>query len=432
LDAVDHRHRVVVIGAGFGGLAAVRALAHSPVDVVLIDANNYHLFQPLLYQVATAGLDADDIAAPARGIFHRHANIDARMAEVCALNLDERTVELSHGEPIPYDHLIVAAGAVTNTYGVAGVAEHAFFLKSLPDAIRLRSHVLRRFEAAAADHTLIDSGALTVVIVGGGATGVELAGGMVELIGVVLAKDFRRLDVSRARVVLLEASDRLLSTFNPRLANRALRTLGRRGVEVTLEAAVDKLDASGVHLANGNHVPTHTVIWTAGVKGNPLGGMLGPQLVANGRIPVEADLSLPGHPEVFVIGDLAAMRDGDGAWLPQVAQVAIQGGRHAARQILATTAGHPRSSFRYVDRGSMAAIGRQDAVCELPGGIRLSGFVGWLAWLGLHLVELVGFRNRANVLVNWAWNYFTYDRGSRLVSADATDDDMAMIRPDSR
>jgi NADH dehydrogenase len=415
---MDHRPRVVVIGAGFGGLAAVRALAHAPVDVVLVDANNYHLFQPLLYQVATAGLDSDDIAAPARGVFRRQRNVDFRMAEVRGVSLDERVVRLSHGAPISYDHLIVAAGAIINTYGVPGVEEHAFELKSLPDAVRLRSHILRQFEAVAGDPALLEAGALTVVIVGGGATGVELAGGLVELFSMVLAKDFRRLDVTRARVVLLELSDRLLGTFNPRLSDRALRTLRRRGVEITLGAAVDKVDASGVHLADGNHVPAQTVVWTAGVKGNPVGSMLGPDVVANGRIPVQADLSLPDHPEVFVIGDLGAPPKGPNGWLPQVAPAAIQGGRHAARQILAAIQGRPGSPFRYRDKGSMAAIGRQDAVVELPGGIRLSGPIAWLAWLGLHLVELVGFRNRANVLVNWAWNYLTYDRGSRLVGSE--------------
>ncbi len=416
---MNHRHRVVIIGAGFGGLAAAHGFRHAPVDVVLVDANNYHLFQPLLYQVATAGLDADDIAAPARGIFHHQPNVDFRMAEVAGVDLAERAVLLTHGEPIAYDNLIVSAGAVTNTYGVDGVAEHAFGLKSLPDAIRLREHLLRQFEAAAADPTLIDAGALTVVIVGGGATGVELAGDLIELFSRVLAKDFRQLDLRRARVVVLEASDRLLGTFNPRLSDRALRALRRRGVEIALRTAVAKVDGTGAQLADGSHLPAYTVVWTAGVQASPLGGALPAERAAGGRVCVEADLTLPGHPEVFVIGDLAAVSDGAGGWLPQVAQVAIQGGRHAAAQILGSVDGRARTPFHYTDLGSMAAIGRHDAVCELPGGIRLSGPVGWAAWLGLHLVKLVGFRNRASVLLNWSWNYLTYDRGGRLVGGSS-------------
>jgi NADH dehydrogenase len=412
---VSHRHRVVVIGAGFGGLSAAKALADAPVDVVLVDANNFHTFQPLLYQVATAGLDADDVAFPARGIFHRQRNVDFRMRRVAGVDLDERVVHLSGGASLGYDHLVLAAGAVSAHYGIPGVDEHSFALKTLADAVELRSHVLRCFEDAADDQRLIEDGVLTVVISGGGPTGVELAGGMVELFTKVLRKDFPTLDIRRARVVVVEMADRLLGTFAPRLSSRAYQTLTRRGVEVVLGVGVAKADADAVHLSDGTRIPTRTLVWTAGVEATPLARTLGVEAGSGGRILVNPDLTVPGHPEVFAIGDVAESRDAKGNVLPGVAQVAIQGGRHAGRMIKAQLDGQPTSPFRYRDKGSMATIGRHDAVAELPGGILLTGPIGWLAWLGLHLLYLIGFRNRANVLVNWAWNYLTYDRGSRII-----------------
>jgi NADH dehydrogenase len=412
---VSHRHRVVVVGAGFGGLAAVKALADAPVDVVLVDANNFHTFQPLLYQVATAGLDADDVAFPARGIFHHQRNVDFRMRRVTGIDLGQRLVILDGGGELGYDHLVLAAGAVSADYGVAGVKEHAFGLKTLADAVALRSHVLRCFEDAADDPQLVDEGLLTVVISGGGPTGVELAGGLMELFTNVLRKDFPNLDLRRARVVLVELSDRLLGTFAPRLSTRAYRTLTRRGVEVMLGVGVDKVEAGAVHLRDGTRIPTHTLVWTAGVEAIPLARTLGVAAGPGGRIVVNPDLTVPGHPEVFAVGDIASLAEPAGGSLPGVAQVAIQGGRHAGRMIRAQLDGEPTTAFHYRDKGSMATIGRHDAVAELPGGIRLTGPIGWLAWLGLHLLYLIGFRNRANVLVNWAWNYLTYDRGSRII-----------------
>jgi NADH dehydrogenase len=412
---VSHRHRVVVVGAGFGGLAAVKALADAPVDVVLVDANNFHTFQPLLYQVATAGLDADDVAFPARGIFHRQRNVDFRMRRVTGIDLDQRLVTLEGGGELGYDHLVLAAGAVSADYGIPGVKEHGFGLKTLADAVALRSHVLRCFEDAADDPRLVDSGLLTVVISGGGPTGVELAGGLLELFTKVLRKDFPNLDLRRARVVLVEMSDRLLGTFAPRLSTRAYRTLTRRGVEVVLGVGVDKVDADAVHLRDGTRIPTRTLVWTAGVEATSLARTMGVAVGPGGRIIVDPDLTVPGHPEVFAIGDIAVSGDGTGGSLPGVAQVAIQGGRHAGRMIRAQLDGQPTKPFRYRDKGSMATIGRHDAVAELPGGILLTGPIGWLAWLGLHLLYLIGFRNRANVLVNWGWNYLTYDRGSRII-----------------
>lgn len=420
---MERRRRVVVVGAGFGGLAVAKGLAGSPVDVVVVDANNFHTFQPLLYQVATAGLDADDIAHPVRGIVARHRNADVRMGRVTWIDLEARRVDLAEGSSLTYDHLVLAAGAVTNTYGIPGVDEHGFGLKTIADALALRAHVLRQFERAAVDPTLVERGALTFVIGGGGPTGVELAGGLTELIERVLAKDFPSLDVRRARVVLVEPTDRVLGAFPRSLSDSARRALARRGVEVLLGAGVARVDDTSVELTDGTVVPASTVVWTAGVTASPLAGVIAEQLgdgalTRGGRIVVDDELGLPGHPEVSVIGDLAAATDGDGGLLPQLAPVAVQAGALVARNVIARAEGRPTESFRYVDRGSMATIGRHAAVAQLPGGVRLRGTVGWLSWLLLHLVMLVGFRNRVNVLVNWAWSYLTYDRASRLILDD--------------
>jgi NADH dehydrogenase len=408
------RHRVVIVGAGFGGLTAAKALAGAPVDVVLVDANNYHLFQPFLYQVATAGLDADDIAYPARGIFQRQRNVDVMMGRVVGADLEARELEVEGVGRVGYDSLILAAGAVTATYGVPGVEEHAFTLKSLNDALDLRHHILRRFEMASNEPRLIDEGALTVVVVGGGPTGVELSGGMAELFGRVLRKDFKNLDVRRARVVLVEMTDRVLGTFAPSLSDKAMAALHRLGVEVLLGAAVEKVEDSGVHLADGSWIPAHTLVWAAGVEAEALGRQFGFEVLRGGRVVVDPDLSVPGHPEISVVGDLAAAVD-RGGLVPQVAPAAMQEGKHAARQILARLHGRPTKPFRYRNKGTMATIGRNSGIAQLPGGIKLWGFPGWVAWLGLHIWMLIGFRNRANVLVNWAWNYLTYDRGARLI-----------------
>ncbi len=402
------------MGAGFGGLATTKALADAPVDVVLIDANNYHLFQPLLYQVATAGLGADDIAFPTRGIFHRQRNVEVVMGRVVGADLAARVLEVDGVGLVPYDSLVLAAGAATASYGIAGVEEHAFTLKHLPDALRLRNHVLRCFEEAATDPGLLDEGVLTIVIVGAGPTGVELAGGLVELFR-VLAKDFPQVEVARARAVLVETTDRVLGTFSPRLSARALRQLGRMGVEVRLGTAVDRLEPTAVHFTGGERLPAHTVVWAAGVQANALGRVLGLEVGRGGRIAVLPDLSVVGHPDVYAIGDIAAARDAKGNLLPQLAPVAVQAGHHAARQIVAKGSGRPGGPFRYRDKGTMATIGRNRGIAQLPGGIRLSGWPGWMAWLVLHLVMLLGFRNRANVLVNWWWSYVTYDRGSRII-----------------
>ena len=410
-----------MVGAGFGGLAVVRSLADAPIDVVMVDANNFHTFQPLLYQVATAGLDSDDIAYPVRGIAARHGGgADVRLGRVVDVDLAGHRVCFEDGPALEYDQLVLAAGAVTATYGIPGVEEHAFGLKHLSDALALRAHVLRQFERVTVDRSLVDQGVLTVVIGGGGPTGVELAGGLVELFDRVLARDFPTLDLRAARVVLVEPADRLLGSFAPRLSELARRTLASRRVEVVLGVGVAGTDGKVVELTDGRRIPMGTLVWTAGVKAGPLAECLAEQLgegalTRGGRVVVEPDLSLPGHPEVFVIGDLAGATGDDGELLPQVAPVAMQAGEHVAGVIRASLDGRPGEPFRYHDKGSMATIGRHAAVAQLPNGVRLRGTAGWLAWLGLHLVMLVGFRNRVNVLVNWAWSYLTYDRASRLI-----------------
>ena len=431
IESFDHRHRVVIVGAGFGGLAAAKGLAEAPVDVAIVDANNFHLFQPLLYQVATAGLDADDVAYAVRGIFRRQRNVTVHMATVTAIDLDAKVLTLDRGDgevdELPYDTLVIAAGAVSTSFGIDGVEEHAIPLKDLDDALDLRLAVLERFERAAIDPASVERGELNVVVSGGGPTGVETAGAMMELFTRVLAKDFPTVDVQAARVVLVEAAPRLLGAMSTQSSDRALRTLSGRGVEVRTGVGVARITSDGsrkfVHLADGTVLPAGVVVWAAGVRANPLAEMLGVELTKGGRIVVTNDLTVAGQPDVFAVGDIAASpaptvggTDGT-AILPQVAQVAIQGGRHAARQIVRRLRGAPTEPFRYHDKGTMATIGRNDAVTELPSGVRLFGLVGWLAWLGLHLLFLIGFRNRANVLLNWAWNYATFDRHSRLVAA---------------
>ena len=409
---------MVIVGAGFGGITAAMSLADAPVDVTIVDQHNFHTFSPLLYQVATAALAPEDIAPNVRGIVQRAGNIEARMATVHGVDFARREVLVDHGPPIAYDALILAAGAVSSDFGVPGVTEHALTLKTLWDAIRVRSTVLQRFEAADADPSLVDTGALTFVVAGGGPTGVELAGALGELITKVLTKDFKTLDVRRAQVVLVEMADHLLGGFSRQSQAEAKRELEQRGVHVRLGATIASVGADEVRLVDGGVIPTTTVVWAAGVKANPLAGALGFEQTVRGEIVVGPDLCVRGHPEVFVIGDLAGARQRDNTLLPQLAPVAMQGGRYAARTILRRAEGKATKPFHYVDKGIMATIGRRSAVAELPFGIRFGGTLGWLSWLGLHLLFLIGFRNRAVVLVNWAWNYLRWDRGNRVIVSD--------------
>jgi NADH dehydrogenase len=409
--------RVVVVGAGFGGLAAARALAHRPVQITVVDRDNYHGFWPLLYQVATSGLSPDDIASPVRGIVGRQPNTRVRLGTVSTVDLAGRRVCLDGGGELPYDYLILAPGSSTTDFGIPGVADHAFPLKTLPDAVRLRNHILSVFEQADAAGDPAD-GALTIVCAGGGPTGVEMAGALTELINKTLPADYQDLDLGRARVILVEMVDHLLGGFSQRSQEEALRTLRAKGVEVRLGAKLASIDDGGVTFEDGSRLATRTVVWTAGIRANPLADAIAADKGKGGSVVVGADLSLPGHPEVFVIGDMSSFTDKHGDPLPQLAQVAIQGGRRAAGNVIRLMSGRPTRRFRYHNHGIMATIGRSDAVAELPGGIAFHGMVGWLAWLAVHLVFLVGFRNRVVVMINWAWNYLTWERASRVIVSE--------------
>jgi NADH:ubiquinone reductase (H+-translocating) len=412
--------RVVIIGGGFGGLAAARELTEAPVEVTLVDQRNFHTFLPLLYQVATAGLNPADVAHPIRGILRRQHNVTVRQGTVSGVRWDDRSLEVrlvDGGEQlVGFDHLVVAAGSSPNFFGVPGAEECAFPLYSLDDATSLRNHLLSRFEAADAKPSLIDDGALTVVVVGAGPTGVEVAGALTELFHGVMRRDFARLEVSRARVVLVEMADTVLPLFSPSSRWHARDALRDRGVELVLGDSVAEIGERSVMLTSGRVIASHTLVWAAGIVANPLAGALGVPLGRGGRIQVDDRLRVPDRPDVYAIGDVAAIPTAEGGVLPQLAPVAMQSGRHVAREIAHRVgAGGDPGAFRFVDKGTMATIGRRSAVAELPYGIRLSGSLAWVAWLVLHLWTLIGFRNRMSVLLNWAWSYLTWDRGPRLI-----------------
>ncbi|HET6773632.1 MAG TPA: NAD(P)/FAD-dependent oxidoreductase [Acidimicrobiales bacterium] len=412
------RPHVVIVGAGFGGLAVARGLDKAPVEVTLIDRQNYTTFQPLLYQVATSGLNAADVAHPIRGLFHRQRNLHVRRGEATGVDWDRRVVRLADDREVPFDHLVVAVGAVATWFGVPGAAEHATPLYTLDDAISLRNHVLERFEAADAEPARIDRGELNFVVVGGGPTGVETAGALAELFSVVFRRDYPSLGVGRARVVLVEARDALLAPFHASSQRAALDTLRARQVEVRLDETVAEVTADHVRFASGEVLPTRTVVWAAGVRAHPLAAALGLPTTRAGRVEVERDLRVVGHPDVWAVGDVAAAPDhgrGGGGPLPQLAPVAMQSGGHVASQIARLLEGRPTQPFRFRDKGTMATIGRRSAVAELPGRIRLRGTPAWFAWLGLHLLYVAGLRNRLSVLLNWAWGYLTWDRGPRII-----------------
>ena len=407
---------VVIVGAGFGGLRAARALSRAPVQVVLLDRNNYHLFQPLLYQVATAGLEPEQIAKPVRAILRGQRNFDFRMVEVTGADLAARRLETSAG-PLVYDYLILALGGETNFFGLESVARHGLGLKDVGDAVTIRNHVLTTFERAMLETDPARRRArLTFVVVGGGPTGVEMAGALSELIRLVLVKDYPRLNLTDVRILLLEATDRLLGTFPPKLSAAAAATLWRKHVEVRFGGTVADFDGARVTLKSGEVIPADTVIWAAGVQAAGLAGRLGLPTGRQGRVPVAPTLQVPGHPEVYVVGD-AAYVEADGAPLPMVAPVAMQMADTAAGNIQRTLRGQPAQAFRYRDPGSLATMGRNAAVAHLFG-IQFTGFVAWVMWLVVHIIQLIGFRNKLFVLLNWAWDYFFYERAVRLITRD--------------
>ena len=407
---------VVVVGAGFGGLNAARALRRAPVQVVLVDRNNYHLFQPLLYQVATAGLEPEEIARPARAILRGQKNFDFRMVDVTRVDFAARRLETTGG-PISYDFLVLAPGGETNFFGLESMQRHGLGLKDIPDAIAIRNHVLTCFEQAMLEpdpekrRTL-----LTFIVVGGGPTGVEMAGALSELIRLVLVKDYPRLNIKDVRILLLEATDKLLAAMPERLREAAVKTLWRKWIDVRFGAQVADYDGTQIRLKSGEIIPAQTVIWAAGVRASPLNATLGLPASRQGRISVEPTLQVTAHPEVFIIGD-AAYQEHNGEPLPMVAPVAIQMGRFVARNIKRRLRGQPLEPFRYRDQGTLATIGRNAAVANVYG-IKATGFVAWVMWLGIHIIQLIGFRNKLFVLINWAWDYFFYERAARLITRD--------------
>jgi NADH dehydrogenase len=410
------RPTVVIVGAGFGGLRATRHLRDADVRVVLVDRRNYHLFQPLLYQVATAGLETEQIAKPVRAILRGQPNFEFRMAEVEGVDLAGRSVHTSAGE-IGYDYLILAVGGETDTFGKSGVERNGLGLKHLLDAVAIRNQVLCLFERAALEMDPVRRQAqLTLVVVGGGPTGVEMAGALSELVHLVLAKDLPSLDLTQVSIVLLEAADRLLPGMPAPLAQAAVATLQRKGVQVRLAAAVDDYDGEAVMLRGGERIAARTLIWAAGARAAPLVAKLGLPTARQGRVAVETTLQLPGAPEAFVIGDAAYLEDA-GKPLPMMAPVAMQMGDTAADNICRLLRGEPPVAFRYKDPGSLATIGRNAAIAYIHG-LSLQGFPAWVVWLVVHLIQLIGFRNRLLVLVNWAVDYFFYDRAVRLITSD--------------
>lgn len=413
------RPHVVVIGGGFGGLTAARTLARAPVRVTLVDRSNHHLFQPLLYQVAMAGLSPADIAYPIRTVFRHQDDVSVLLGAVESVDLAARRLRLEDGASLAYDYLVVAAGARTNYFGRPDFERSSLGLKSIDDAVDIRRRVLLAFEAADREG---DAEArrrlLTFAVIGGGPTGVEVAGALVELGRSVLAKDFRTIDAREIRVVVIEMMDRLLpGGFDPELARRARAQLEELGVEVRLSSPVRRIDARGV-LLDDDELPAATVLWTAGVRAVELGESLGVTLDRAGRIEVEQDCSIPGHPEAFAIGDIAAfVPEGSEQPLPGLAAVAMQQGRYVARAIAGAVAGEPAAPFRYRDKGIMATIGRSRAIVQSGSGrVKLAGFWAWIAWIFIHIFYLIGFRNRVSVLLNWAWNYATYRQGARLIT----------------
>lgn len=408
------RPRVVILGGGFGGLAAAKVLRGAPVDVTLIDQRNHHLFQPLLYQVASATLSPADIAAPIRHILRAQRNVQVVLAEVASVDLGLRRVKLADGKAMSYDFLILAAGSRSSYFGRDAWARHAPGLKTLEDALELRRRFLLSFEKAEQEEDPeIRREWLTFVIVGGGPTGVELAGTLKEMARLSLPREFRRIRTDRARVILVEAGPGILTAFGPGLSEKALEDLEHIGVEVRIGQPITAIDERAVQLGE-ERIPTRTVIWAAGVSAVPLGSGLGVAVDPHGRVIVAPDLSIPGHPEAFVVGDLAAFQHGPGGSLPGVAPVAVQQGARAAKNIQASLRNKPRKRFRYRDRGIMATLGRGKAIAHF-GRLDLTGYPAWLAWLFIHLMLLVDFRSRVFVFFEWLWAYLTTQPRARLI-----------------
>lgn len=411
----DSLPKVVILGGGFGGLEAAKALAKVKVNVTVVDRTNHHVFQPLLYQVATAGLSPADIAAPIRAILSSQKNLSVLLDEVTNIDVEKKIVYL-RTQSLPFDYLIAATGMTNNYFGHDEWAKYSLGLKSLQEAVKIRHQALVAYEEAEREsNPERQKSLMTFVVIGGGATGVEVAGSFAELAKFALARDFRKINPTIAKVILVEGGERLLTAFPEELSASAKEKLEKMGVEVKLNTRVTNIDATGVTLGN-ERVESHTVVWAAGVKANPVAHMLGGECDKMGRVKVNSDCSVAQHSNVFAIGDMMNLAGEDGQPLPGVAQVALQQGRFVVDIIKAKIAGkEPKNtSFKYNDLGSMATIGRSAAVAKI-GGMKLTGMIAWLGWLFVHLISLIGFRNRLSVLFNWFWSYLTYQRGARLI-----------------
>jgi NADH:quinone reductase (non-electrogenic) len=408
---------VVIVGAGFGGLETAQRLRNAPVQITLIDRQNYHLFQPLLYQVAIAGLVPSQIAYPLRTIFRKQKNLTFQMGEVTSMDLDGRYVR-SNGSVIAYDYLVLAVGGQTNFFGLNAVEENGFQLKSIESATGTRNHLLRMFERASREvDPDVRKALLTFVVVGGGPTGVETAGALAELITHVLAKDYPQMDLREVRVLLIEATGTVMPAYPNGLRKATMRLLEGKNVEILLNTRLTDYNGRTITLADGSQIDAYTLIWTAGVRSAEIVDRLGVQQAVAGRVRVEPTLQLPGHPEVFVIGDAAYVEDEHGQPLPMLATVAQQQAKTAARNLRKILKGETLDPFHYKDPGLLATIGRNAAVARI-WGLSFSGFVAWVIWVGLHIFRLIGFRNRLVVLINWAWDYFFYDNQVRLITRE--------------
>ncbi|HET8773963.1 MAG TPA: NAD(P)/FAD-dependent oxidoreductase [Thermoanaerobaculia bacterium] len=410
---------IVILGGGFAGLYTARGLKGVDAEVTVVDQHNYHLFQPLLYQVAMAALNPSDIAAPIRGILRRQKNVRVILGEATAVETTAKRVQLADGSSLAYDHLVVATGATHSYFGHPEWERFAPGLKTIEDALEIRRRVLTAFEAAERETDPERQKTwLTFVVIGAGPTGVELAGALSEIARQTMIRDFRNIRPESARVILVEGRERVLPPYPPDLSERARQQLEELGVEVIANAIVTDVNDREVCIGERS-IPTRTVLWGAGVQASPLARSLGVPLDRAGRVLVEPDLTIPGHKDVFVIGDLAAARQHDGSFVPGVAPAAIQEGQHTAMNLERAVAGQPLRAFKYKDKGSLATIGRAAAVADF-GKLRFGGFFAWMAWLLIHIFFLIGFRNRFLVITQWAWAYFTYQRGARLITGKRT------------
>jgi NADH:ubiquinone reductase (H+-translocating) len=408
---------VVIIGAGFAGLTTAKRLRNAPVRITLVDRNNYHTFQPLLYQVAIAGLVPSQVAYPLRTIFRNQKNLTFQMGEVTSIDFAAKFVKLN-GSVIAYDYLILAVGGETNFFGMESVMENAFQIKDIESAVSTRNQMLRMFERASREADEEKRRAmLTFVVVGGGPTGVETSGALAELISHVMRKEYPTLDIRETRVLLLEARNALIESYPDELRRATHRLLGKKNVEVMFNARLSDYNGQRVLLADGAEIRTNTLIWTAGVKAAGITSRLGVQVAGAGRVRTEQTLQLPGHPEVYVLGDAAYFENGNGQPLPMLSTVAIQQGNAAAENIKRAVKGAAQEPFHYKDPGLLATIGRNAAVARL-WGVSFSGFVAWLIWVGLHIYRIIGFRNRLAVMIAWAWEYFFYDNQVRLITRE--------------